>query len=155
MSRMSIPVNSNFTAVFFKAAGHVNPGAENKFKHIFLKFSKTSVKSNLSLLIYKSWHLPRFFILNSKFSYVNSFWVYFFSFLFLFLRQCCFIKLLPITTDSFSYQQNTFIDIIIRKVNYVFESLFKSFIIFVWICWLQDRHFYLIELSLTHSYWRK
>ena len=53
---------SNSTPIFFKAACQANPGAEISFagsrsyisRHMFLKFSKTSVKSNTSLLRYRS-----------------------------------------------------------------------------------------------------
>ena len=49
--------NSYFTSVLFKAACHANLGAERNiagsnwwiFKQIFLKFSKTSAKSNVSI----------------------------------------------------------------------------------------------------------
>ena len=67
---ISISVNkSNFfknliTSAFFKAACHANPGHERNFigskwyifKHIFLKFSKTPGKSNISLLRYRLWY---------------------------------------------------------------------------------------------------
>ena len=54
--------SSNFTSVFFKAAYHANLGAKRNFVGsssfilicIFQKFSKTSPKSNVSLLRYKS-----------------------------------------------------------------------------------------------------
>ena len=61
--------NLNFTSVFFKTASHANPGSEinltgyklEMFKQIFLKFSKTSTKSNTSLLRYKSLYVTNFF----------------------------------------------------------------------------------------------
>ena len=48
---------SNFTLVFFKAAGHANPGAERNFavsslyisRNIFLKFLNTLANNNTSL----------------------------------------------------------------------------------------------------------
>ena len=54
--------SSNFTVFFLKAACHANPAAKRNFagsnsyifRLIFLKFSKTSAKSNISLLRYKS-----------------------------------------------------------------------------------------------------
>ena len=47
----------NFTSVFFKVACHANPGAERNFVEpssyiliqIFLKFSNTPAKNNVSL----------------------------------------------------------------------------------------------------------
>ena len=46
--------SSNFTPDFLKAAWHANPGAAGSnlwiFIHVFLKFSKTSAKSNTSVL---------------------------------------------------------------------------------------------------------
>ena len=60
ISSISISVhNSSFTFVFFKATWHANPGAYKNFavskwktfKHIFLKFSKTSAKSNITFKI--------------------------------------------------------------------------------------------------------
>ena len=74
ISSISISVNnSNFTSVFFKAAYDANPGAEKNFggskwqifKHIFLTSLKTLAKSNVSLLKYKSWYSPQFFISKS------------------------------------------------------------------------------------------
>ena len=64
---------SNFTLGFFKAACHANPGTEINFvwssscisRHIFLKFSKTSAKNNVSLWTHKSWDSPKFFISKS------------------------------------------------------------------------------------------
>ena len=53
-----IPVNnSNPTSVFFKHACHANPGADKKSFgsssyisiHLFIKFSNTSARSNVSL----------------------------------------------------------------------------------------------------------
>ena len=50
--------SSNFTPDFLKAAWHANPGAARNFAgsnlwifiNVFLKFSKTSAKSNTSVL---------------------------------------------------------------------------------------------------------
>ena len=55
--------NSNFTSVFFKTACQANLGTEGNLagsdryssKQVFLKFSKTSASSNVSLLRYESW----------------------------------------------------------------------------------------------------
>ena len=61
INSMSISVNSsNFTNVFFKAAFHTNLGAQRSFAgskwtifdNVFVKFSKTSAKSNVSFLRY-------------------------------------------------------------------------------------------------------
>ena len=54
--------SSNFTLVFLKTTCHANPGAERNFagsnskisKHIFLKFSKTSLDNNALPLRYKA-----------------------------------------------------------------------------------------------------
>ena len=61
ISSISISVNSsNFAYAFFKAAFHTNLGGQRSFSgskwaifdNVFLKFSKTSAKSNVSLLRY-------------------------------------------------------------------------------------------------------
>ena len=61
INSMSISVNSsNFTNAFSKVAFHTNLGAQRRFAgskwaifdNVFLKFSKTSAKSNVSLLRY-------------------------------------------------------------------------------------------------------
>ena len=65
--------DSNFTSVFLKADCHANPWAERNFagsnwyvfKQIFLMFSKTPAKSNVSLLNYKSWYSHKLFISKS------------------------------------------------------------------------------------------
>ena len=69
--------NSYFISVFSNQACHANPVADRKWAgssyisiHLFLKFSNTSASNDLSLWTYKSWYLPRFFILNS----LDTFW---------------------------------------------------------------------------------
>ena len=69
ISNASLSVNnSNFTLVFFKAAFHVNPGADKKWAgsisyismHLFLKFSNTSASNDVSDWTYRSWYSPKF-----------------------------------------------------------------------------------------------